>query len=419
MESPADEHLPRYFIKKYGTDTGTLGFPDIYGHMYAQSWTNPVLRHACLAVASFWAGRRAGHTFTHRSTTHINFLLPELQRVIRSRSFDDGHVYAVFMLMSFALDTYRFGVMQKHGEGLVLMLRHLGYLQSTRNGRHVISNTAPPLVIHVWRLALRNDNMCGFGGPKYYKLCLPTMEMNEEPYQRCMDTFLDQKYSHLKEIKRELLLKDLLTHRILHFQNQVSAFRATGPYKRMPDTFEDHITRQGKAVLDEITTQRQNISHQYLRATTTAQVRQFLDRPPFYTSVWESFSLFIYNSQTYIHATLIIDPKLGRSEKYPERTTAAIDLCRAVAAREKFLTPTTASLCFAGLAFIGSHPQGSLHVIQILILELAWVEYQLDKLVRHGRPDPGLYLDVLLYLKQNPTVPWQVAWLEIMSSRPV
>jgi len=44
------------------------------------------------------------------------------------------------------------------------------------------------------------------------------------------------------------------------------------------------------------------------------------------------------------------------------------------------------------------------------------VERQLEALVRQGRPCPGLYLDVLLYLKENPTVPWQVAWLEIMSS---
>jgi hypothetical protein len=115
MESPSDELLPRYFIKEYGTDSGTMGFPDIYGHMYAQGWTNPVLRHACLAVASFWAGRKAGKAFTHRSAIHINFLFPELQRVIRSRKFDDGHLCAVYMLMSFALDTNRFRVMQKHG----------------------------------------------------------------------------------------------------------------------------------------------------------------------------------------------------------------------------------------------------------------------------------------------------------------
>ena len=52
----------------------------------------------------------------------------------------------------------------------------------------------------------------------------------------------------------------------------------------------------------------------------------------------------------------------------------------------------------------------------MLILELAWVEHQLDKLVRSGRPSPGLYLDVLLYLKEHPEVPWQSAWLEVMSS---
>jgi hypothetical protein len=360
MESPSDEHLPRYFIKQYGPDTSTMGFPDIYGVMYHQSWSNPVLRHACLAVASYWAGRRVGHAYTHRSAAHINFLLPELQRVIRSKKFDDGHLLAVYMLMSFALDTNRFRVMQKHGEGLVLMLRHLGYLQSTPNGRHTISDHTPPLVIHVWRLALRDDNMCGFGGPRYYKMCLPIMEMQEQPYERCMSCFLDQRRLHLKAVKRELLLKDLLTHQILHFQNQVSVLRATNADQRNTSTREQYIVTRGQRVLGEIVSQRRKISQQYLRTVPVKKVKQFLDYPPFYTSVWESYCLFIYNSQTYINATLIIDPTVGRSEKFPERTTAAIDLCRAVAAKERQLLPQATSLCFAGLAFIGDYPQGRL-----------------------------------------------------------
>ena len=358
MDSPSDEHLPRYFIQQYGSDTCTIGFPDIYGHMYALGWTNPVLRHACLAVASFWVGRTAGRPFSHRSEAHINFLLPELQRVIQSKKFDDGHLLAVYMLMSFALDTNRFRVMQKHGEGLVLMLRHLGYLQSTPSGRHTISDNTPPLVIHVWRLALRDDNMCGFAGPRYYKMCLPSMEMEEQPFERCLSRFLDKRRLHLKPIKRELFAKDLLTHRILHFQNKVSSVRATNAYQRNIPVWEQYIMIQGRGVLRDIITQRDKISLQYLRTVSERQVQQFLDYPPFYTSVWESYCLFIYNSQTYIYATLIIDPTLGRSEKFPERTRAAIDLCRAAAAREKQLLPQATSLCFAGLAFIGDYPQG-------------------------------------------------------------
>lgn len=363
MESISDEYLPHYFINQYGTDTGTLGFPNIYGVMYAQSWTNPVLRHACLAVASFWAGRKAGNIITNRSAVHINFLLPELQRVIRSRQFDDGHLCAVYMLMSFALDTNRFGVMQKHGAGLVLMLRHLGYLRSTVNGRYTISDAAPPLVVHVWRLALRDDTMCGFGGPGYYKMCLPSMEVTGGAYERCMTSFLDQQRSHLKQIKRQLVIKDLLAHRLLHFQNRVSSIRATAEYRGNVENLEQQIQRRGKREIEEILIHRQRISQQYLRPSATRPVRQFLHYAPFYTSVWDSYCLFIYNSQTYINATLILDPTLGRSEKFPERTTAAIDLCRAIAAREKHLSPQAASLCFAGLAFIGDYPRGRSHVI--------------------------------------------------------
>lgn len=418
MESPSDEHLPRYFIKQYGTDSGTMGFPDVYGVMYAQGWSNPVLRHACLAVASFWAGRKAGNAFTQRSAAHINFLLPELQRVIRRKEFDHNHLLAVYMLMSFALDTNRLRVMQKHGEGLVLMLRHLGYLQATTNGRHCISDTAPPLVIHVWRLALRDDNMCGFGGPGYYKMVLPAMEMEEQPYERCMSCFLDQRQSHLKTIKRELFLKDLLTHRILHFQNQVSSLRSTPAYKQSIESFETHILRQGKVVLRDIVIQRTKILQLYLRTSCSRKIQRFLDHPPFYTSVWDSYCLFIYNSQIFINATLIIDPKLGRSEKFPERASAAVDLCRAVAAREMNLLPQADSLCFAGLAFVGDYPRGATPSLFkcVDLIELAWVERQLEILVRQGRPGPGLHLDILHYLKEHPTVPWQTVWLEVMSS---
>lgn len=417
MESPSDEHLPRYFTKVYGTDTGTMGFPDVYGAMYGQGLTNPVLRHACLAVASYWAGRRAGNTYTQRSAAHINFLLPELKRVIRSRSFDDGHLCAVYMLMSFALDTNRFRLMQKHGEGLVRMLIHRGYLRPTRNRRYVISDTAPELVIHVWRLALRDDTMCGFGGPRYYQMCLPAMEIEEQPYERCMTRFLDQRRSHLKAIKRELFLKDLLTHQLLHFKNRVSSNRASAAYARNVALSEQSIMREGRALMRDIMAQRHKIAQQYLRSASSRQVKRFLEHRPFYTSMWESYCLFIYNSQTYINATLIIDPKLGRSEKFPERTTAAIDLCRAVAAREKHLVPQAASLCFAGLAFIGDYPRGSSHrCYNVLITELRWVENQLARLVRPARPCPDLYLDVLLYLKEHPTAPWQTVWLEIMST---
>jgi len=263
--------------------------------------------------------------------------------------------------MSFALDTNRYSVMQKHGEGLVLMLRHLGYLQPTSHGRHVLSDRAPPLVIHIWRLALRDDNMCGFTGPGLYKLCLPAMEMIEQPYERCMSSFMDEDRLHLRDIKRELFRKDLLTHRLLHFQNQVLSVRATGAYRRIPDKFEQHITWLEKGIIDEITLQRQNISNRYQRTTsnTSKPVKSFLHYPPFYTSIWDSYCLFIYNSQTYIHATLILDPKLGRSAKYPQRTTAAIDLCRAIAGREKHLSPQAVSLCFAGMAFIGSNSRGT------------------------------------------------------------
>jgi len=50
------------------------------------------------------------------------------------------------------------------------------------------------------------------------------------------------------------------------------------------------------------------------------------------------------------------------------------------------------------------------------MIELEWVERQLETLIRQGRPCPGLYLDIINYLKENQAVPWQVAWLEIMSS---
>jgi len=359
MESPSDEYLPGYFAMKYGPDSGTMGFSTVYGTMYVQLGRfNPVLRHACLAVASFWAGRKTGGAFSNRAEAHLTFLLPELQRVIKSGEFDDGHLCAVYLLMSLAWDTNRFRVMQKHGEGLVRMLRHRGYLRERSNNRYMLADNAPPLIVHIWRLALRDDNMCGFGGPGYYKMCLPAMEMGEEPYERCMSHFLDTHRIHLKAIKRELLRKDLLTHRLLHLQNQISEYRGRPEYRRDPVRMEATFRQMGWTLIHDIKLQRDRISNQYARSLSPNRVAQFLEYAPFYTNFWDSYNLFIYNSQTYINATFLIDEKLGRSEKCPERTTAAIDLCRAVAARQKQLKPMAISLCFAGLAFIGDYPRG-------------------------------------------------------------
>lgn len=362
MESPSDEHLPGYFARKYGPDSGTIGFSSVYGTMYVQLGRfNPVLRHACLAVASFWAGRKTGQTFSNRSEAHITFLLPELRRVIQSGQFDDGHLCAVYLLMSLAWDTNRFRVMQNHGQGLAQMLRHRGYLREHSNKRYVLVDHAPPLIAHIWRLALRDDIMCGFGGPGYYKMCLPAMEMREEPYERCMSHFLDTHRPHLKSIKRELLRKDLLTHRLLHLQNQISEYRRSPEYHRDPAHSERTFRQMGWALIHDISLQRDRITTQYRRnspAETVYMGGRFLDYAPFYTNFYDSYVLFISNSHAYINATFLIDEKLGRSEKCPERTTAAIDLCRAVVARGKQLKALAIPLCFAGLAFIGDFPRG-------------------------------------------------------------
>jgi hypothetical protein len=265
--------------------------------------------------------------------------------------------------MSLAWDTNRFRVMQNHGQGLAQMLRHRGYLRERSNKRYALAENAPPLIAHIWRLALRDDNMCGFGGPGYYKMCLPAMEMGEEPYERCMSHFLDTHRSHLKSIKRELLRKDLLTHRLLHLQNQISEHRRSPEYRRDPAHLERTFRQMGWALIHDISLQRDRITTQYRRNSPAQSVfmgGRFLDYAPFYTNFWDSYMLFVYNSQTYINASFLIDEKLGRSEKCPERTTAAIDLCRAVMARGKQTKPMAIPLCFAGLCFIVDFPRGNI-----------------------------------------------------------
>jgi hypothetical protein len=251
-------------------------------------------------------------------------------------------------------------------------------------------------------------------------MCLPAMEMGEEPYERCMSHFLDQHRTHLKTIKRELLRKDLLTHRLLHLQNQISEYRRRPEYRADPASSERTFRQMGWALLHDIKIQRDRISNQYAQPVAGPKpVGRFLHYAPFYISIRDCYNLFIYNSQTYINATFLIDEKLGRSEKCPDRTTAAIDLCRAVAARGKHLKPMAIPLCFAGLAFISDYPAGiSPRILFFLFewddwrgpLELEWVEGQLREMSSEAVPQPGLHLDILLFLKEHPHVPWHVVW---------
>jgi len=49
-------------------------------------------------------------------------------------------------------------------------------------------------------------------------------------------------------------------------------------------------------------------------------------------------------------------------------------------------------------------------------LELAWVEQQLKDMSSDALPQPGLHLDILLFLKDHPQVPWPVVWQMTMCS---
>ena len=133
------------------------------------------------------------------------------------------------------------------------------------------------------------------------KCAFLTMEMEEQPYERCMSCFLDQRRLHLKTIKRELFLKDLLTHRILHFQNQVSSVRATHSVSTKHFSIaKQHIMTQGKRVLRDIIIQRQKfLNNIYERVSVTTSSTIFGLSTILYQCMGEL--LFIYLQLTNIY----------------------------------------------------------------------------------------------------------------------
>jgi len=121
-------------------------FPTSMGMLYAISVNHSVLYHAILAVSTHFVDmgmrRRTG------PDDHVGAILPEIQ--VASEQFNDGHIYALFLLGAMYVFRSNIDLGAKYLYGMSLMIKNA----ESRRRRRGYDTTKSPLIGFVLRAAI-------------------------------------------------------------------------------------------------------------------------------------------------------------------------------------------------------------------------------------------------------------------------
>jgi Fungal specific transcription factor domain len=330
-------------------------FPNALARILGMTIGNPALWHAVLAVSSFLADKVAGRP-TSRTYIHLNYALPLIQNAIQSKTINDAHVAAVFLLGYLNLATGEIASAGNHLDGLVLMLEY-----RSENGA-----ADDPLINAIRRLAIRLDNVRGATGRAlaFTSAALNTGISHRDWLVKIVEPI---RAPAVEWAIAEFELEDLANH-LLHLHHRARALRTSPEYN--PATDEPGVLFQVDVLMNEL--QLWKMKPLLLRAEADENLSRlaslgresgpsFLEYPSlgFNSSIFATIMIMYYRLQ--LLASLIIQPAMGATNS--DRLETAITLCRAYASyralRDKVSSCMVVPLFLAGIV-LGEveHPQG-------------------------------------------------------------
>lgn len=138
-----------WFVKEGPTLFGVQHlFPSSMGMLYAISVNHSVLHHAILAVSTHFVD-----TGMKRRTSpddHVSSILLQIQDAIAKERFDDGHIYALFLLGAMYIFRSNIDLGAKYLYGMSLMIKNA----ESRRRRRGCDTTKSPLIGFVLRAAV-------------------------------------------------------------------------------------------------------------------------------------------------------------------------------------------------------------------------------------------------------------------------
>jgi hypothetical protein len=389
---PVDDHVGLIFATRMNIFLGFEHcFSSAYKRLYLLSANNRVLRHVLFAFV-IYLNEQDRVLQVALCTSHLRKALPELQSSLTTLNFDSGHALSIPLLAYLAFWWRDWDVAKCHIKGFYKMLLHLRFLVLDRYGVVSVSDKMPPLVMLMWRLAVRLDHSFGFMDPE--KDTIPLIKSTPGVNLRYVSNFIDPSVARWTEC---IVLTDELEdirNLAVHYNRRATAIRKSNQYTL--DEAQRHIQMAETRVISRI----EQLEGKVLSAATRENTQiscalvqvPYVSRDPFpsgqfshYTPLFATLhdryiEAIIINRATLIHATITSNPHAG---PFPTtRLQAALEICCAFSAlRDHWSTEhhgrgrLLEALLYAGYTFCSAaYIHGMRPRDEVLMLEFTWIK---------------------------------------------
>jgi len=355
-----------WFVKEGPTLFGLQHlFPTSMGMIYAISVNHPVLYHAILAVSSRFVD--LGMRRQTSADDHLSSIVPQIQDVIANEQFNDGHIYALFLLGAMYVFRSKIDLGTKYLYGMSLMIKRA---ESKRRQRGV-DTTKSPLIGLVLRVAMSLLNRVPVERQLVLEVDFNLLESEVE------DTWIDDltKGEYQAGVARATYILNQCMFSILRLTHFVREVRGSQHYN--PHIHEPQINFEVSKIAPILRQMQDRLATQARGPTIrdTIQSSQEVFEPVSgITDISLGYRLMASYMLT-IALTFVQNPRIGLISQ--QRYDAARDLCRTYAAVQGTRSicpnlPVLSALWFAGLTFgprthfVGNpHPHVSLIVLSI------------------------------------------------------
>jgi Fungal specific transcription factor domain len=313
-------------------------FPTVVGDIFCRAIQDTCVRHSLLSIAAILADYRL-HRPLDRFQVQYIASLQLIQSAIEKMSVDEELAIAVFLISW--IDTVRgkFETARKHLNGLRLILQHIQpdcFAPASRITDSSGSTRVSPLIMQVWRFAIRLDFSASF-----YTVqppVFPPIPAAEELHRRWI---LMAASSHqTAEWALAAFGVDNLIHRACHFAAQIREMRRASnspevEHQILPivSLLQAEIQAWRRRPIIERAELIEQSAQNYVdeRNLSSHSSQPFLHYPPlkivntFYCNLlnaWRALSIYV---------SFILDPNIG-SATNPHRFDTAVEICRTLAA---------------------------------------------------------------------------------------
>jgi hypothetical protein len=350
-----DLHYFSWFVKEGPALFGLqILFPTALGLLYGVSANHSVLYHAILSISTYFVDM--GLKRPSNIDRHLNLVVPQVQNAITEGVFNDGHIYAVFLLGAMFTFRANLDIGARYLHGMTLMIQRSEQIRLERGE----DTTRSPLIDLILRTAISLFNRVSIVHQRI--LAIDPLVLRSGLEQPWVETLARKGFA---DFARATYITNDCMFAILRLTHHAMNIRGSNRYN--PEIHEVEINQEINEIYQIIEHFQNTLALRARGPTIPLNVPtgapQGLFTPVKGITVQSYGYRLIGTYLLMIALTLVQNPRIGPVSE--ERCRAAAELCRHYAAVEHQRCdcpnfPILTALWSAGLTFgPKTHPIGN------------------------------------------------------------